>query len=192
MAVAPGKYDYSDLDARIERVLKAAPNAWLLPRVYTVAPEWWCARNEDEVTRYGAPREHPRPGIDVYPGRFNPSLASRAWRNFASDNMTRLIEHIQQKPWADHFLGFHFASGTSEEWVDWGTHDGYFPDYSPPMIRAAPRVSISPAGWVREKKSGMRSRPMLPVRMKKDPPTRSSQLTMSRIRVIHGLPGDRI
>jgi len=136
VAVAPGKYDYSDLDARIEGVLKAAPNAWLLPRVYTVAPEWWCAQNEDEVTRYGAPREHPRPGIDVYHGRFNPSMASRAWRNFASDNMTRLIEHIQQKPWADHFLGFHFASGTSEEWVDWGTHDGYFPDYSPPMIRA--------------------------------------------------------
>ena len=34
VAVAPGKYDYSDLDARIEGVLKAAPNAWLLPRVY--------------------------------------------------------------------------------------------------------------------------------------------------------------
>ena len=76
VAVGPGEYDYSDFDARVERVLKAFPDAYLLPRVYTIAPEWWCEQNEDELVRFDEPRAHPRPGIDGLVNRFAPSMAT--------------------------------------------------------------------------------------------------------------------
>jgi hypothetical protein len=138
VAVAPGEYDYSDFDARIERVLKAFPNAYLLPRVYTMAPEWWCQQNEDELVRFGQPRAHPRPGIDgfVDRNRLAPSMASIPWRKWAGQNLRLMIEHIYEKGWGDHILGYHFASGIAEEWVQWGSHNGYFGDYSPAMLKA--------------------------------------------------------
>ena len=132
----PGIHDYTDFDARIEAVVEAAPHAWLLPRVYSVAPEWWCRENPQEMTVYGEPRAQPRPDVDTYNGRLVPSMASKAWRAFACANMRRMVEHIQEQPYADRFLGIHYSSGISEEWVQWGSHEGFFPDYSAAMLAA--------------------------------------------------------
>ena len=132
----PGDYYYSDFDERIKNVVEAAPNSWLLPRVYTVAPEWWCKQHEQEMALYGEPRERPRPDIDTCRKRIVPSMASKAWRELACDNMARLVRHVEEGPYADRFLGYHFASGIDEEWIHWGTDEGYFPDYSKPMLVA--------------------------------------------------------
>jgi hypothetical protein len=136
VAVAPGEYDYSDFDARVERVLNAVPDAYLLPRVYTMAPQWWCEQHPDELVRFGGPRPHPRAGIDGHHDRFAPSMASIPWREWAGESLRRMIEHIHEKGWGDHFLGYHFASGIAEEWVHWGSHEGHFGDYSPAMLKS--------------------------------------------------------
>ena len=133
VCLGPDRYDYSDFDARIGSVAEAASQSWLLPRVYVLPPPWWCEQHPDELVRFNRPGGQPSPGLAD--GRPVPSFASIAWREFAAENLVRFVRHIQAGPWADRVLGYHIASGITEEWIWWGSAEGNFPDYSPAMQR---------------------------------------------------------
>lgn len=125
----PGEYDYSQLDARFRMVLEESPEAWLFPRLYVSAPPWWLDQHPEAVVLYDPGDGRPVPFIQN--GRKVPSWSSPAWRAATIDALKKLIAHVGAQPYADRVIGYHIASGTTEEWMMWGANDNQWTDYSP-------------------------------------------------------------
>lgn len=130
----PGHYDYTQLDQRFRMVLDACPDAYLFPRLYVSAPPWWLAEHPEAVVLYDPGDGTPVPFEQN--GRHVPSWASPAWREATCDALRRLIAHVESQPYADRVIGYHIASGTTEEWMMWGANDDAWTDYSPDNIAA--------------------------------------------------------
>ena len=128
------EYDFSIIDQRVAMILQANPKAYIFPRLYLHAPKWWCKEHPDDVviaekpdgTRYVFPHTSGRPA---------PSWASQAWREDTIKGLRKLIEYVENSPYANNFIGYHLASGTTEEWMMWGSNENVWVDYSPVNIR---------------------------------------------------------
>lgn len=130
---APGAYDYSQLDERAMMLLKENPNAYFFPRLYLHAPKWWSAQHPDDIVL-----------MDPGDGKFvpfihsgdkpAPSWASDVWRRDTIEGLRRLIAHVEASPYADRVIGYHIASGTTEEWMMWGGNEQQWVDFSPANI----------------------------------------------------------
>ncbi|MCL5270074.1 MAG: beta-galactosidase [bacterium] len=127
---APGEYDYSQIEERAKLVLEANPNAWILLRVYVSAPPWWMEQHPDEVCTFeGGVTEM----IDDRAKAANkrvPSMASELWREATRDNLLRLIDYVESRPWGARVIGYHLNSGITEEWMYWGCQSRQLADYS--------------------------------------------------------------
>ena len=127
------EYDFSIIDQRVGMILQANPKAYIFPRLYLHAPKWWCNEHPDDVviaekpdgTRYVFPHTSGRPA---------PSWASQAWREDTIKGLRKLIEYVEESPYANNFIGYHLASGTTEEWMMWGSNENAWVDYSPANI----------------------------------------------------------
>ena len=128
------EYDFSIIDQRVAMILQANPKAYIFPRLYLHAPKWWCNEHPDDIviaekpdgTRYIFPHNFGRPA---------PSWASQAWREDTIKGLRKLIEYVEESPYANNFIGYHLASGTTEEWMMWGSNENAWVDYSPANIR---------------------------------------------------------
>ncbi len=130
VAVAPGEFDYAEFDTRAQEMLTVAPEAYLIPRIYLNAPEWWLREHPDAVVVEERLDGTRRPFY--YDGaRPCPSWFSREWQEFTAECLAKLVEHIRQSPYADRVLGFVLASGSTEEWDSWSGVDSRWVDYSP-------------------------------------------------------------
>ncbi|MBT7302224.1 MAG: hypothetical protein HN849_22035 [Victivallales bacterium] len=127
---APDTYDYSQLDTRIQMILAENPDAFIFPRLYLHAPKWWTAEHPDDVVQFDPGDGVPKPFIHSQ-GLPAPSWASEAWRTVTIEGLRRLIKHVEASPYADRVIGYHLASGTTEEWMMWGANEGQWVDYSP-------------------------------------------------------------
>lgn len=133
-ATAPGVWDFSQLDQRIRMVLDNSPDSYLFPRLYLAAPEWWLDEHPEAVVTYDPGDGQPIPLINA--GRRVPSWASRDWWAFVDEGLRRLIRFVEAQPYADRVIGYHLASGTTEEWMMWGANDDHWTDYSPATTAA--------------------------------------------------------
>ena len=127
--IAPGDYDYSEFDRRARMALETNPDAYLLPRIYMGAPNWWSLEHPDELVQY-EDENGERHILQYWNGRTCPSWSSKVWRQYTAEGIARLIDHIQRSPFADRVLGFVLASGTTEEWMEWGANERVWTDYS--------------------------------------------------------------
>jgi hypothetical protein len=132
---APGVYDYSELDERVAMVLQANPNARFFPRLYLHAPRWWSEAHPDDIVQMDPGDGKPVPFIHAG-DKPAPSWASEAWRRDTADALRRLIAHVEASPYADRCIGYHIASGTTEEWMMWGGNEDQWVDYSPANTKA--------------------------------------------------------
>ncbi len=127
---APGEYDYSQLDERALMLLKENPNAYFFPRLYVHAPKWWSEQHPDDIVLMD-------PGDGKFVpflhsgGKPAPSWASETWRRDTIEGLRRLIAHVEASPYADRVVGYHIASGTTEEWMMWGGNENQWVDFSP-------------------------------------------------------------
>ena len=130
VAARPGELDFREFDERAQETLAVAPDAYLIPRIYLSAPTWWLDEHPEatvvEETASGLRRPFYYDG-----GRPCPSWFSQAWRDYTSDCLARLVEHIRRSPYADRVLGFVLASGSTEEWDSWSGQPHRWVDYSP-------------------------------------------------------------
>lgn len=126
----PNEYDYSQLDERVMMVLQANPNAYFFPRLYLHAPLWWSKQHPDDLVLMDPGDGKPVPFIHSG-GKPAPSWASEAWRRDTVEGLRRLIAHVEASPYADRVIGYHLASGTTEEWMMWGGNEGEWVEYSP-------------------------------------------------------------
>jgi hypothetical protein len=128
--IAPGKYDFSQLDERIMMVLQANPNAYFFPRLYLDAPSWWLESHPEDVVLMDPGDGKYTPFISSGSNQQAPSWASEAWRAATIEGLRHLIEHIESSPFADRCIGYHLTSGTTEEWMMWGANENDWVDYS--------------------------------------------------------------
>ncbi|MBN2450082.1 MAG: beta-galactosidase, partial [Lentisphaeria bacterium] len=127
---APDVYDFSQLDERVMMVLGAAPEARIFPRLYLHAPKWWSDQHPDDLVLADPGDGNPKLFLHSG-GKPAPSWASQAWRQDTIRGLERLIEHVRTSPYADRIIGYHLASGTTEEWMMWGANENEWVDYSP-------------------------------------------------------------
>lgn len=97
--------DYGIMDKEMERILDAAPDAFVLPRVNIMMPEWWCQEHPEECNDIG---------IDGDPGR--ECFSSKKWREDAGNMLRQFIDHIEGSCYRDHIVGYQIADGRTEEW----------------------------------------------------------------------------
>lgn len=130
---APGKYNYSMLDRRMRNVLSINPEAMLVIRLYLSAPRWWMRDNPDELVRVGL-HDDPANRLELFKtlqGRAVASWSSRKWREYTEEGLRNMMKYLAESPYADHIAGFVLASGTTEEWMEWGFNENLIPDYAP-------------------------------------------------------------
>jgi hypothetical protein len=127
---APGEYDFSQLDERALMLLKENPNAYFFPRLYLHAPKWWSETHPDDIVLMDPGDGKVVPFIHSG-GKPAPSWASETWRRDTIEGLRRLIAHVEASPYADRVIGYHLASGTTEEWMMWGGNENQWVDFSP-------------------------------------------------------------
>lgn len=125
--VAPGVYDWSEFDARIERILERVPDAAVIPRLHLASPPWWDAAFPDEGVGFGVPWESAPPGHGILKST-HASWASAAWRRAVGENLRAWVAHLESRPWADAVVGVLLCGGETEEWIHVGAMRGLFPD----------------------------------------------------------------
>lgn len=131
---APDKFDYTSFDDMVAGVLKADPEAYILPRLDIRAPDWWLDSHPDDLSIYEADDGTRKlmPSQSYVDGLVNagfalnssmtkpmPSWASEPWRTDTCKALRELVKHVEQSPYADRVIGFHLASGASQEWFMW-------------------------------------------------------------------------
>ena len=141
---APETYDFSGIDARVEAILAANPDARLLPRALMTPGQWFVQQYPDEISR----RDDGSPA-GMFPGQGagnNPSFSSTHYRELSRKAMTAFIGHLESK-YGDHILGYQVGNGFGGEWLPfnsfWESRPGQpgpskfgVEDYSPAALQA--------------------------------------------------------
>lgn len=141
--VAPDAYDYTQFDQRVLMLLEANPEAYFFPRLYLHAPPWWSEQHPDDIVLMDPGDGNPVPLVHSG-GKPAPSWASEAWRRDTVEGLRRMVAHIEASPYADRVVGYHIASGTTEEWMMWGANENEWVDYSPVNVARF-------RGWLRDR-----------------------------------------
>lgn len=128
---APGEFDFKSFDDKARNVLSQKPDAYFFPRLDLSAPEWWMKEHPDDIVlernaRGGLeplrlPNEPDKIKNKHIVRRTVPCWASEAWRRDTLDAVRRLVDHVEQSPYAGRIIGYHIASGDSHEWFQWGS-----------------------------------------------------------------------
>lgn len=120
----PGEVaDWSDVDDVCEMVLRANPNALLLPRIGLYPPLWWREAHPDDVMQWD----------DGH--RDNAVPASPQFRRDAAERLTALIEHLEEK-FGDHVAGYHPTGQNTAEWFYLDTWKRPLNGYAPADLAA--------------------------------------------------------
>ncbi len=144
-------YDYRVTDLQLRRLFEADPAGYVLPRIKLDAPLEWCRNHPEELFVYapgkglgaaeiaalvGTPaqdcwqydvpewyenkadfeREEPFL-IDVQ------SLSSARWLADAGVALEKLIQHLENGPYADRIAGYHLGFGHAGECMQWRVED---------------------------------------------------------------------
>lgn len=128
--IAPDQFDFANFDERIDRVLRADPDAKIFPRLSLSAPLWWIRENSGEMG-LGTDKDGKTVRLGDG-GRQGPSWASEKWRQDTLMAIRRLLEHVEASDYADNIVGWHLVSGSTEEWMIWGSNNGQWGDISEP------------------------------------------------------------
>lgn len=117
---APGQEaDWRGVDSVCAQVLRANPNALLLPRVGMDPPTWWREAHPDLVMRW---EDGSTPAGAV--------VCSPEYRKEACERLAALVEHLEAT-FGDHVAGYHPCGQNTGEWFyrdTWGAKlNGYAP-----------------------------------------------------------------
>lgn len=113
-----GAFDYRQFDERIMMVLRHNPNALIFPRLNLHVPSWWARKHPDEIMKIQMPDGSMENYLDWdnAGGKPTPCWSSETWRKETLECLKKLVRHIENSPYADHIVGYHIASGSTDEW----------------------------------------------------------------------------
>jgi hypothetical protein len=133
----PGSYDFSPTDLRINQVLDADPDAYIIIRVQAeaMAPEWWMEANPDGILQFGCGREPEMPKAPYQTGRC-PSLASSFWQEAGIPALQAMAVHVRQQPYAERIAGYLPTAYNTNEWFFRSYNELQVNDLCPAMQEA--------------------------------------------------------
>lgn len=117
--------DWTGIDADCQTVLNANPDALLLPRISSYAPEWWLRDHPDECMVW----DKPNPGGTMF------NVASTLYRREAGKYLSLLITHLEEK-FGPHMAGYHICGQNTGEWFYHETWSTYLNGYAGCDLRA--------------------------------------------------------
>ncbi|MFO7976065.1 MAG: beta-galactosidase [Candidatus Hydrogenedentota bacterium] len=123
--------DFAAVDAVLERVIDADPEALLLPRFGCDPPGWWYQQHPDEALQFDDGSRRPV------------CVASEVWREEMLRNVQALVEHCEAR-YGDHMLGYHPCAQHTGEWFYPKTWEARHCGFSPAMQRGF-------SAWLRKK-----------------------------------------
>ncbi len=129
----PGEYDYGQLHERVGFCLQTSPDSMVMLRISLTPPPYWVQQYEKEraiVSLMGHMTEWEETGTAAI------SIASKAWIEYQTDMLRRLLEECRTAPWADRLVGVFLSAEVTEEWFAWGCNDSALADYSLPFNNA--------------------------------------------------------
>ncbi|MBM3501370.1 MAG: hypothetical protein FJX74_22175, partial [Armatimonadetes bacterium] len=171
MWMGPEEWDFRDLDERARAILQAAPEAWLLPRIYIDAPAWWCEANPAEMMLLddGSPAFGEKLFALSREGNY-PSLASAEWRAAMDRALVTVIDHIESSEYGSRVIGYQLSGQKTEEWYHWSMNCDRLGDYST-HVQAVFGLPLP----TREQRHGDRSRPF------RDPVAEAAAIAFHRV-----------
>ncbi len=117
---APGtQTDWRATDKVCEEVLRANPNALLLPRITANPPAWWRKAHPDDVMTWEDGSQQPYAVV-----------ASPTYRRDAAARVVALVKHLESK-FGDHMAGYHPCGQNTGEWFYQSTWDKLLNGYAP-------------------------------------------------------------
>lgn len=126
----PDRYDYSELDATVEKILLDHPQAYIIFGVYLEYAKWY-------------PHAHPETNFMVNDGgkvvglrgSIIASFNSSKFEADAKKNLSKLVEHLKEKGYSKRTIGFMINYGATAEWRYWD-QKYQRPDWNPESIEA--------------------------------------------------------
>ncbi len=93
-------------DREIRKILSCNPKAYILPRIFTTAPDWWVKSNPEELCRFS--------GRETTVLR--ESMASQKYKDEAGVAYRKAIHHLLTSEYKKNLSGIHVTGGP------WGEH----------------------------------------------------------------------
>jgi len=145
--LGPGEFDFSEVDERLQRVLRVDPDGYVIFYLACDAYREWGAENPDDVTRdqNGLPAivdMHPvRWGGDPPEGRerYAPCIVSQRLRDQTADALRRLVAHVESSELGRAVIGYHVAGYNDGQWFQWARLAGdeiHLADYCPAAVQS--------------------------------------------------------
>ena len=100
------KRNWRRVDAVVEQVLRANPQAKIVPRVVLEPPRWWKDEHPGETMKWLENKVHHGPSV---------SVSSRKWRKEAGEHLRALIEYMDAK-YPNTMAGYHPCAQETNEW----------------------------------------------------------------------------
>ncbi len=139
--LGPNRWDFSEVDDLLWRVLRVDPHAYVVFYMACDPYREWGADNPDHVTRDQEGRRaivemHPRRWGDdpTAPERFGPSLVSLKLREDVAETLRRLTAHVEANEAGKAVIGYHVAGFNDGQWFQWARFDPkdlHLADYCP-------------------------------------------------------------
>lgn len=123
--------DWSGVDSMCEQVLRANPNALLLPRMGMNPPPWWREAHPDDVMQWEDGR------------RDHMVVASPQYRRDAAERLAALVTHLEEK-FGDHVAGYHPCGQNTGEWF-------YEDTWRRPLSGYAPADAAAWKAWLKKR-----------------------------------------
>lgn len=149
---APDEFDFSEMDELFATVLRANPGALFVPRVFLFSPPWWNEQHPDELMRY-ADGETFKPTRRFPEGTELPSWSSRRWREDTAFCLRRMIAHAREAGYGSRIVGYHLASGGSDEWYYYSNYRWFFGEPLRDFLDYGPAQLTAFRLWLRERYS---------------------------------------
>lgn len=152
---APGIYDFTLLDAKLQAIATHNPRAHIFLKLYVQPPRWWVEAHRTEWVRYATGYVPDRSkGIRTSNGEKDGtfvSFASTVWREDAAAMVRAVVKHLEESPLGRRVIGINLLNGIAQEWHYWGSVHGLHADTSGPMTQRF-------RTWLRQKYAGDVSR----------------------------------
>ena len=107
----PGVRDFSMLDFALSMVKARLPNVKVFLTVPTYMPKWWFKANPKHAKAFYEKNVKYNAYTDYQ------SMASALWLSDAQKDLTALIKHLQNGPFASMIIAMAPSDGQSYEWI---------------------------------------------------------------------------
>ncbi|MGO8750663.1 MAG: thrombospondin type 3 repeat-containing protein [Thermoguttaceae bacterium] len=115
----PGDEGLKHLDRKMQVVLKANPNAFVLVRpMYIETPETWAKQHPGELFTLFDGTTRLKDETAPKEGKPHYTFASEVWKADVGRALRRLIDHVRRSAYSDRVIGYFIGAGyPTEEWI---------------------------------------------------------------------------